>query len=65
MPDEVRGSLTVRLGSVERRTIELGARVVGLPVTTFVRHAAIAAARRQLRAPSVQVGDETVVLTEG
>ena len=57
-------SLSIRLTDGDREVLTSAAADAGLPVTTFVRRSALAAANRRLGPPTVVVGTEVVPLLD-
>ena len=57
-------NLTIRLSTADRDVLMSAAARVSLPVTTFVRRAALAAAGRQLTPATIGVDGTDVALTD-
>ena len=57
-------NLTIRVTAADRDVLMSAAARVGLPVTTFVRRAALAAAGRQLTPATIGVSGAAVALTD-
>lgn len=56
--------IPIRLTPAERATLKRAAAVVGWPLGTFVRRAALAVAARHLDPPAIEVGGAFLALTE-
>lgn len=57
-------NLCIRLRAADRDVLTAAAEQVDLKVTTYIRRAALAVARRSLTPAAVNVGGEVLVLTE-